>query len=558
MAAGKLSSRQKMINMMYLVLTAILALNVSSEILQAFESLRRSLSESNSHVSTSNEVLAEAIKFTVDQEVKNGAVSKAPLKEDVIRIASETSGLIKYLNDISAELEKYADKDPKTGELKKKDEQDANYRFWLGTDDMANAGHGNGKAREMRDKLEGYIKWANTLYAKFDSSTPNRFAALTMEPTDDPSITDKESKSKSWEYHTFHMKPVIADMAMVEKYKMDIRTVETALLTLIKENINIVDIPVDTLFAMDAPVSQVVAAGMPFETKIFLTAGSKEVKPEFMGQGVSVDPGGNTATMKVFANGNVIPEGKSEGVQSYTSIIKIKLRDGTTKEYSVKNQFTVRKPEVVVTSKVVQTLYRNCANTVNVDVPALGDSYNPDFSRSTGGKVVAGANSKKEVTLVPTGQQFMLSVYSNTNGQSLKISDIKYEVINPPKPQFKLSTVKGPWDGRGDIGRKEKVTIKIAPDEEFASRLRNDAKYKCTEVKLMMKDGLNGAVTLDKKSGNIMTGISFDLGSYSQLRSSGSNVIYLEAVDTKRVNFQGNEVSAGLDIYTSTIRVTLK
>src|SRR6476646_6781530 len=64
--------RQKMINMMYLVLTALLALNVSAEILNAFKTVNRSLETTNSTVNKSS----ETIMASLDQKMTDPATAE--------------------------------------------------------------------------------------------------------------------------------------------------------------------------------------------------------------------------------------------------------------------------------------------------------------------------------------------------------------------------------------------------------------------------------------------------------------------------------------------------
>src|SRR6266481_6738208 len=54
--------RQKMINMMYLVLTALLALNVSAEILNAFKTVNKSLENTNTTVNKSTETIMKSLE----------------------------------------------------------------------------------------------------------------------------------------------------------------------------------------------------------------------------------------------------------------------------------------------------------------------------------------------------------------------------------------------------------------------------------------------------------------------------------------------------------------
>ena len=97
MAGGKLSPRQKMINMMYLVLTALLALNVSAEILEAFESLRESLAESAIEFASKNKDTKEGIVAKVDEEVKGGNTKNADVKRWVQYVEERTNEIINQI-----------------------------------------------------------------------------------------------------------------------------------------------------------------------------------------------------------------------------------------------------------------------------------------------------------------------------------------------------------------------------------------------------------------------------------------------------------------------------
>lgn len=80
MAGGKVSPRQKMINMMYLVLTALLAMNVSAEILLSFQTIANSLRISAEKLDAKNDDLGDAIKGAVDKEISGGNHKNEKLK----------------------------------------------------------------------------------------------------------------------------------------------------------------------------------------------------------------------------------------------------------------------------------------------------------------------------------------------------------------------------------------------------------------------------------------------------------------------------------------------
>ncbi len=560
MAGSSLSPRQKMINMMYLVLTALLALNVSAEILQAFESLRASLRETAGMHASQNQLLAEDIIKSIEQQESNDNHKYSHLKPAIVDINTQATQLVAYLDAVNADLEVIGNKDPITGEIKRKDETSKNYTFWLGSDDDGNGGHGNGKAVELRAKLEAFHKWANDLYAKQDlKKEANHFAKLIVEPSEDPNISDPESRNKTWEYFSFHEKPVIADMAMVEKFKMDVRDVQAGLLHQTKELVQDFIYTIDSLMPFEAPSAQYVAAGMKYQTRLSVGMASSSIKPEFVGNGISMDPGGSTATMTMTASGSVIPDGKSEGVQNYTAMIKVPKADGTIQTMPLKGSFIVRRPEVVVRSQALQILYRDCGNVVDVDVPALGESYNPDFSRSTGGNIIKSSTSKREITIVPTSKDYTLSIYSNTNGQSVKIENLKYNAIKPNMPRVALFVNGQEVNGLQGIGKRQSVTVKVLPDPEFARTLPRDARYKAGNVKLMLKEGILTPTVIQTLSGSdLQRGVTFNLNQGAIRTAYAGSQIYFEVEDVSRVNFQNRAINENMPRTQLVLPATLR
>jgi gliding motility-associated protein GldM len=545
MAGSSLSPRQKMINMMYLVLTAMLALNVSAEILQAFESLRASLRETAGQHGSQNEVLADDILKTIANQEKGGNHKYAYLKPSISDINTQSTQMITYLDELNKGLEEIGQRDPATGEIKRKDETTKNYSFWLGTNDVGNDGHGNGKAVELRAKLEGFVKWANALYAKQDPKhEANHFSTLALEPAADPNVTDKASKQKTWEYFTFHGKPVIADMALMEKFKMDIRDIQGDLLHQTKGLVQDFIYTVDSLMPFEAPSAQIVAAGMKYETRLAMGMASSSIKPEFVGPGMRMDPGGSTATMTITANGNVIPEGKSEGIQNYTATIKVPKADGTIESFPVHGKFIVRRPEVVVRSKALQILYKDCGNTVEVDVPSLGENYNPDFSKSKGGNIIKSSTSKKDITIVPSGgSEFLLAVHSNTNGQNIKIENLRYNVVKPALPRIALFANGNEVNGMAGINKRQTVIVKLIPDSEFSKTLPRDARYRAKTVKLLSQVGIEPPKVVKSYSGaEIMRGVSINLYEGELKNAYPGQRIYFEIEDVSRINFQDRAV----------------
>lgn len=552
MAGGKLSPRQKMINMMYLVLTALLALNVSAEILEAFNSIKTSIRGSAQSYSEKNLDTKKAIVAKVEEEISQGNKKNEYVKGLTEEVFTMSNDMINYIETVITDLETIAEASTNEEGVKEYHaigETEGNFQYWMGAGgEYKNDGRGAGKAMELKDKLDGFIKQCNDFIGKWGKDSTGK-VALTFEPIvrnpkDDPSVPDKsEHKNETWEYFTFHSKPVIADMAMMEKYKLDIQEKQSELLNFLKAKLGAVTFKIDSLIPVDAPTSRVVAAGMKFETKLYVAMSSSEIKPEFNGSGsIELVDGGQAAMMTMTAPGGFAPN-QNEKEVPYHALIKVPRTDGGVEELKLEGKYTVRKPEVVITSASVQNLYYNCGNTINVDVPALGEFYNPVLS-ATEADVLKTDSDKRKITIVPRGRTCDLSVSSNTNSQMIKIDVIKYKVIKPPKPSIVLTVNGQVYNGASPINSKSNCVVKVDADSDFRNALPKDARYMIPKVELLAQRSLGAPTKVSDFSGNgrdAQQGIPISLGNSLKSDPPGTK-IYFKIEDVYRINFQNNKI----------------
>jgi gliding motility-associated protein GldM len=379
MATQNLSPRQKMINMMYLVLLAILALNVSSEALDAFLTFRDRLSVSAMDANQTNVDYITQLKKAIDKEVsvENKTVNVG-LKDTLDQIRSRTQSIVAILGAHAHQMEEIGGFDPTTGSFKRFDELEENYRYWMGRDEDANDRRGNGAAMPLRDSLDAYFAYLNRINNHIAPDSMAQESHQLVDP--EPSEADP---NKRWEQYTFQG-PVIANLGVLESIKLEVYQEEKRLLDLLESRLGGYIYAPDKVVAISSPTARIVPAGMQFETQLFVGMASSQMKPLFLSSNgrVELTDDGNRATLKINADGSRIPSGKKEYRQNYTATIRVPKLDGTFEELQINESFMVRKPEVVLTSTAVQNLYRNCANTVNIDVPALGEQYNPVVSAS--------------------------------------------------------------------------------------------------------------------------------------------------------------------------------
>ncbi|MBK9484074.1 MAG: hypothetical protein IPO01_02280 [Chitinophagaceae bacterium] len=198
--------RQKMINIMYLVLTAILALNVSAEVIEAFKTVDKSLQGSNANLTTANAVLYKSLddKMKDDQYKAQAAIwqPKAVLSKQ------HSDEVIKYIEDLKLQLMAAGLKDG--WQILKEDNLDASTSFF----------ETGGKGDELKAKLEDYKKKMLAI----DSSFPARFS--TNFPVNTDPVPSKEGGTKNFTTGYFHMTPTVAALTMLSKFQNNVKNAE--------------------------------------------------------------------------------------------------------------------------------------------------------------------------------------------------------------------------------------------------------------------------------------------------------------------------------------------
>lgn len=564
MAGGKVGPRQKMINMMYLVLTALLALNVSAEILNAFDTIRDKLEISADGAEQSSIGAADALKAQVDKELAQKQNQNEAIKGKVDEIREQTKAMITYIDNLdSLLLLRPGIKDSKTGEINAS-ETERNFTFFMG-EGKAAEGRGSGEAKKLRDKLDEYFSMLAKSHAEYKQEGDVDWVE-TAYKIQDPAASkshEGEGVKKSWEHHNFEG-PIVANRAMLQALKSDIYSKENLVyndlakklglkIQDIKENIPAPPPPPpipekalkpDGVVVLFSPESKIVVTGLQYKAKLYVGLISKDgsKKPTFKSSMGTLTPTAEGAEVTIPSSASSIPANAKEAKISYTVDVSVPTIDGKVLPGQGKAEFIVRKPEIVVTSATIQILYRECGNMVNIDVPALGDLYNPVCTVSAG-TIKQSADSKKKFLIVPTGDKCRVNVSSNTNGSTMNIGFVDYKVIDPPKPSIMVKVNGIPYSPSMGVNKGSKMSLSIQPDNEFKGALPNDAKYSFDEVNIFKQSGLGppqrvGGAPLMSKDG--VAGIEVPIPT-DAFANPGAKV-YVEFKDVYRKNFQGQSI----------------
>jgi len=515
MAAKRETPRQKMIGMMYLVLTALLALQVSSALIYKFQALNTSLEKT---VSTTDEFNRERQK-NIMELVKNrgNKPTEVELAKSAKEIRRKTSEMLGYIEQIKKELVEKTGGYDANGDFKGAKEETQVEILMIG------ASKKTGKAYLLKKELDDYMHFMNTFSDK-------KIASLAMHAFEDPALqNNSEQKNKDYAHLNFGQTPLVAALAVLSETESKIVNIENSILASIHKKIGDEDYTFDKLKPMVKPSSDFVVAGTKYEAEMFMVATSSSLKPQmqFNDNGIHVDEDGIGALSFVASGGNYSPNGTIK--KTWKGKITMKKPNGTDTTYRVEHEYTVVKPVIQVQSGVVNALYRNCGNKLNISVPSLGAEYNPTFEIN-GAEFISG-DRPGQITVVPKGATGKVKMKVNNKGNFIGQEDFGVKLIPLPTVDVKINNKKiSPMEGI-DYRAARSVTISIVPDKSFAESLPSDAKYQITEGKVYLARGRKEVGFVDITSPNV------SLNKLAPEMRQGDRLI-VEVSKVKRTNFK--------------------
>ncbi|WMN07978.1 type IX secretion system motor protein PorM/GldM [Marivirga arenosa] len=523
MAGGKETPRQKMIGMMYLVLTALLALNVSVTVLDKFIDINNSLEVS---VDAAREQNGNTLR-----RIEN-AVEESGNRPDDVKILETAKAIREKTRDMVKELGTYKDTfieitggRDETGNIVGKTDYDkvGNY--------MMPENQNNGI--KLQKSLNAYATFIDETVG--DSAVS--FAPLALDANDNPRFKDDPNqKGKDWATLEFMGAPTPAALATISDYQNKVMAYEARALDLLARKVGAGDLKFDLIQLVALPESKVVAAGAKYKADLIVAASSSAEDPEMTFNGKEIDVVGGAGQIEFTAT----PAGSygEEGTARKTYEATAKLKDSV---YRQEIEYFVAEPVIQVQSAALSQLYLNCGNELNVSVPALGSSYNPSFSVS-GGSSIQG-KERGLVTIIPNAPKVTLGVSSNGN----KIGNKVFSVRRIPKPDVQV------YNGSKPVNLKqgEKATamrvlrVQAIPDENFKAQLPKDAQYRVTRWTITLARGprpVGQPIKATSETVNI-----------SQLMSNArpGDRLVVQVDQVLRRNFRGNteEVNLGEQVF---------
>lgn len=470
MATLKENPRQKMISILYLVLLGMIALNVSSSVLDAFRNLKISLETTTKNVQNSiNNTFAAFEQTKLKDEPERARVVYAKAQQ----VRKESEALNKYINEIKALMEKEGGGYDGTGDIKKRDNQDISYRL------MINQGRGKELKKRINETKERF-------YAQLDARD-RQGLVLPLEAVDPPKRAGIKIK---WEESNFgDGVPLTAALTTLAKIQADLKNSESEVVKKILGQMDKAVVNLDMFSAVAIAPSSYIIQGQPYMAEVFLTAFDSKANPEISvnGQPLTVRDGRGVYSVNTSA----------EGTHTWSGVIKVMQTDGTVKEYTTPPQtYQVAKPSAVVSPDKMNVFYIGVPNPVSVSAPGIPkDKVRVSMS---GGGSISGSNGKYNVNVSKPGNVNVTVSAEVSPGKMQTLSSTEFRVKRIPDPKVKF--------GGKSSGRLSTVALK-SQNKLFPvmEGFDFDARFNINRFTLIIMKPRADAVVL-QTSGNTLSG----------------------------------------------------
>ena len=437
--------RQRMISMMYLVLTAMLALNVSKDILQAFAVVNDSIVETNRIFDTK----VEANYKTFDQAL---ALTPGKVKENYDKaqiVRKEAKALVEYIQTVKwaivgavegktpdevKAMEETALKEGKSflAEISGKDNYDIPHRYLFGDSDK---GEGGTKVGELKDKIVAFKKKMTEILGKYAEKVN---LGLAVEK-DYPTISGEGTAN--WQVTNFYHTILAADVVILNKIILEVKNAEADVVSQLFAMVDAEGFSFDKVGAKVIAKSNYVLTGSEYEAEIFVAAYDSKQQPVIK-VGSSVD----STTLQISGNVETI-EGKdgvgiykvgagSIGEQKFGGVIEITSRNGIKTSYPFNSSYLVAQPSATVSADKMNVFYIGVDNPVTISVPGVA---NEKVRASISNGSLSPAGGGKYTVRVTGGAEAVINVSADMDGSSRPMGSTRFRVKPIPTPIPKVA-----------------------------------------------------------------------------------------------------------------------
>jgi len=402
--------RQKMINMMYLVLTALLALNVSSEILNAFKTVNNSLEKTNEVVSSSTDEIMSSLK---DKLGEAGAAEKAKIwYPKAQQVQNYSKDMYSFLDELKKKIMTGAKYDPTSDKDKGIDNLDVTTRIMVEK--------GDGKL--LRSKLDEYKK--NMLAV--DPEIAKYFATSLPINTEMPKT--KNRSNKTWEAAYFHMVPTVAALTILSKFQNDIKTSENKVVSFCHEQVGKVKVQQDAFAAIAIANTTNALPGQEIEITAGVGGFSTKISPVITIGGQKMQVGGDGAVHYKFKADRL-------GSNSIPVVIQYTDQNMQVQTKTIPVEYVVGQSSAAVQLDKMNVLFIGVDNPVTVSGSGSVDQIQATISGG-GGQIINNGGAKRTVRVTQETDECIITIRTPDG----KTTPVRFRVRSIPDPTPMIGT----------------------------------------------------------------------------------------------------------------------
>jgi gliding motility-associated protein GldM len=399
------SPRQKMINLMYVVLMAMLALNVSNEVLNGFRIVGESIGRTTENAVKDNMAIYEAF----EQQMQANPQKVKEWYDKAQQVKQMSDSLYNFAAELKLAIAQEADgKDGDPSNLRGEEDLEAANQVMLAP--------GRGKGEALKNAIDSYRE--RILQMIPDTAKQRNIASdLTTEVPRKARL-----EGKNWQEAQFEAMPAIAAVTILSKLQGDVRNAEKEVLHTLVQNIDVKDIRVNLLEAFVIPNSQTIVQGDKFSAKIVMAAVDTTQIPDIYIGGKKMELRDNTYELICGRTGDFTLAGYIETVNGNGDKIR---RD-------FEQKYTVVEPSATVSADLTRMLYAGYNNPISVSVP--GVPLNKVQATMTNGTLQPVGPGKYIARPSKIGEDATITVTSTNTGRPQTMGSFSFRVRKLPDP----------------------------------------------------------------------------------------------------------------------------
>ncbi|GHT30563.1 gliding motility protein GldM [Bacteroidia bacterium] len=334
------SPRQKMINLMYIVFIALMALNVSVEVLDGFVLVEDSLQNTIGNSSQRNAIISNELETYY--KANPDKVKEWYNKGQQVTKASDDMHV--YVQDLKEKIVKVADgKKGDVNNINHKDDLDAASRVMLAPI--------NGEGKKLKEAIDSY----RTMLANMVQD-PEKKGVI------EKGLSTAAPSGRTWEESLFENMPVAAAVTLLTKLQSDIRNAQGEVMSNLLSSVDMGDYKVNRVQAQVIPASQIVMRGSEYKANIVLSAIDTTVQPTVFVNGRTLDKG---------MNGLYTVQTSSVGTFPIEGYIEMPNSDGSVLHSDFKTEYFVTEPSATVAPTLMNVLYAGIENPIRIAVSGV-------------------------------------------------------------------------------------------------------------------------------------------------------------------------------------------